>query len=131
MDLDEISNVNTIVKVNDYETVFLPAGKTVRDMAKWYEKEYGEKLNLDDIEEVDYKDGFWSSDIPKEVKEKLDNEENYKYEERDQFFLDKDGKVKEGTVEIIYGDAYIYRLFETEAKENNDNEIFVLCSTEF
>lgn len=131
MYIDEVQEINKIYEINDYETAFLPKGNTVKDLINWYKGYCGEDLNIEEIKEVDYNKGFWSCDIPKEIRKKLQQNNDYTYAERDQFFLDKNGKVKEGTVEIINGDPYIYRLFSTEVKENKENEIYILCSTDF
>lgn len=117
-------NKSAIYSFGDRDTVYIPKEMTLREAIEWYNKEY-EEIDILNIEEVDYSKGFWDIDIPKERLEKIGDWYN-----GDQWGLDKNGKVQEGTIEAIQGDLYIFKTFATALKENDElgSDIFILCS---
>lgn len=126
---NEEFKTSKIFKFNDCDTLYIPKGYTLQQAIDWYTSEY-DGVDYEVLKEVDYADGFWDCDIPKEKQFEImqDNPSNY-----DQYNLSKDGKVQEGTIEYRFGDLFILKTFKT-AKEENDKEeadIFVICSTEF
>lgn len=118
-----------IYKFNDCDTIYIPKGYTLQEAIDWYTSEY-DSIDNDILSEVNYLDGFWDSDVPRERAYEIykDNPSNF-----DMYDLSKDKKVQEGTIEYRFGDLYIFKTFKT-AKEENDklnSEIFIICSTEF
>lgn len=125
---EEFKN-SKIYKFNDCDTVYIPKGYTLQQAIDWYTTEY-DGIDEKFLSEVDYLDGFWDCDVPKEKAEEIynDNPSNY-----DMYNLSKDKKVQEGTIEYRHGDLYIFKTFKTAKEENDKDEadIFVICSTEF
>lgn len=129
MDRNEKFIESRIFKFNDCDTVYIPKCYTLQEAIDWYKKEYDE-IDEEVLEEVDYSDGFWDCDVPREKAKEIykGNPSNY-----DMWNLDKNGKIQEGTIEYRYGDLYMFKTFKT-AKEENDKDqadIFIICSTEF
>ena len=122
-------NESVIYKFNDCDTVYIPKGYTLQKAIDWYTKEYDE-IDEKEMSEVDYTDGFWDSNIPKDVADRIykDNPSDY-----DTYNLDKKGELKEGTIQYRYGDLFIYKTFKTAKEENDklDADIFVICSREW
>lgn len=119
---------SAIYNFGSYDTVYIPKSMSLEDAIKWYEREY-DSINKEDINEVDYKKGFWDSDVPKDKIKEIGSD----WYNGDQWNLGKDKKVQEGTIEAIQGDLYIFKTFKTALKENNklNSDIFILCSDFF
>ena len=119
---------SAIYNFGDYDTVYVPKNMSLEDAIKWYEREY-DSINKEDINEVDYTNGFWDCNVPKEKLEDIGED----WYNGDQWNLDKNGKIQEGTIEAIQGDLYIFKTFKTALKENEKlgSDIFILCSEIF
>lgn len=119
---------SAIYAFGDYDTVYVPKDMTLEEAIEWYTKEYDE-IEENEIDEVDYTNGFWDCNIPKEKLKEIGEG----WYNGDQWNLDKNGKIQEGTIEAIQGDLYIFKTFETALKENEKlgSDIFVLCSEIF
>ena len=119
---------SAIYNFGDYDTVYVPKGITLEEAIEWYTKEYDE-IEENEINEVDYTKGFWECNIPKKKLKEIGDD----WYNGDQWNLDKNGKIQEGTIQAIQGDLYIFKTFETALKENEElnSDIFVLCSEIF
>lgn len=114
-----------IYNFGEYDTVYVPKGVTLEEAIEWYKKEYDE-IKENEINEVDYTKGFWDCNVSKEKLKEIGED----WYNGDQWNLNKNGKVQEGTIQAIQGDLYIFKTFETALKENEElnSDIFVLCS---
>ena len=122
-------NKSVIYNFNDCDTVYIPKGYTLQEAIDWYTEEYDD-IDEEILSEVDYTNGFWDCDVPKDIADRIyeDNPSNF-----DQYNLGKDKKVKEGTIEYRFGDLFIWKTFKTAREENDklDADIFVICSREW
>lgn len=114
-----------IYNFGEYDTVYVPKGVTLEEAIEWYKKEYDE-IKENEINEVDYTKGFWDCNVSKEKLKEIGKD----WYNGDQWNLNKNGKVQEGTIQAIQGDLYIFKTFETALKENEElnSDIFILCS---
>lgn len=114
-----------IYNFGEYDTVYVPKGVTLEEAIEWYKKEYDE-IKENEINEVDYTKGFWDCNVSKEKLKEIGED----WYNGDQWNLNKNGKVQEGTIQAIQGDLYIFKTFETALKENEElnSDIFILCS---
>lgn len=116
---------SAIYNFGEYDTVYVSKGITLEEAIEWYTKEYDE-IKENEINEVDYTKGFWDCNVSKEKLKEIGED----WYNGDQWNLNKNGKVQEGTIQAIQGDLYIFKTFETALKENEElnSDIFILCS---
>lgn len=62
---NEIFENSKIYKFNDCDTVYIPKGYSLQEAIDWYTSEY-DGIDKEVLSEVDYHDGFWDCDVPKE-----------------------------------------------------------------
>lgn len=82
-------NRGAIYAFGDYNTVYVPKDMTLEEAIEWYTKEYDE-IEENEIDEVDYTNGFWDCNIPKEKLKEIGEG----WYNGDQCNLDKNGKYK-------------------------------------
>lgn len=109
---------SAIYNFGEYDTVYVPKGITLEEAIEWYTKEYDE-IKENEINEVDYTKGFWDCNVSKEKLKEIGED----WYNGDQWNLNKNGKVQEGTIQAIQGDLYIFKTFETALKENEELKI--------
>ena len=90
---------SAIYNFGEYDTVYVPRGITLEEAIEWYTKEYDE-IEENEINEVDYTKGFWDCNVSKEKLKEIGKG----WYNGDQWNLNKNGKIQEGTIQAIQGD---------------------------
>lgn len=113
--------------------------KSKEQLLKHYRKEYDDEFDVSNIEEeTNLQNGFWSADdMTEELEEKvmksIEEDEIPRPQEGDEYFLDKDGKYKSGTVRYWDDEFWVWVTFKEvlDKYEEPVKEAEFLCSTEW
>lgn len=124
--------MNKIYKIgDDIEEWYIATNK--EQLVKYYHKEYGEDLSIEDIEEANLTDGYWngSAVTEKDIQEFLDSMQEDFCDKDEVYYPQEQDKC--GDIRYHDGEYWKWETFEETLKEYKKDVIEPekICSTEY